>query len=94
MVALFDHAGQHVPMAAITPSLCRAARGLLGWTGEDLARHARVALNTVRKFEAAKSTPMPNNLAAIQAAFEMASVEFTNGDAPGVRLRSKAGSGA
>jgi hypothetical protein len=32
---------------------------------------------------------MPANRAAIQHAFEAAGVEFTNGDAPGVRLHKK-----
>jgi hypothetical protein len=34
-------------------------------------------------------TPTHNNLAAIQRVPEAAGVEFTNGDAPGVRLRKK-----
>lgn len=76
-------------MVAITPELCRAARGLLDWTGDDLAREAKVALNTVRKFEAGKTVPMPNNLSAIQAAFERAGISFIpeNGEGAGVRLR-------
>ncbi len=75
-------------MADVTPSLCRAARGLLGWNQYDLAKEANVAVNTLRNFEAGRSVPMANNLAAIQEAFEVAGIEFTNGDAPGLRLRS------
>jgi hypothetical protein len=33
--------------------------------------------------------PTRNNLAAIQRVLEEAGVEFTNGDAPGVRVRTK-----
>ena len=33
------------------PDQCRAARALLHWTQEELARHARVAQATIRDFE-------------------------------------------
>jgi hypothetical protein len=32
--------------------------------------------------------PSTNNLAAIQRALEAAGIEFTDGDAPGVRLKA------
>ena len=78
-------------MSTITPALCRAARGLLGWTQDDLAKAARVGLNTLRNFEAGKSAPMVNNLSAIQAAFEAAGVQFIpeNGGGAGLRLRAR-----
>jgi transcriptional regulator with XRE-family HTH domain len=80
-------------MSTITPALCRAARGLLGWTQDDLAKAARVGLNTLRNFEAGKSAPMTNNLGAMQAAFEGAGVEFIpeNGGGAGLRLRAREG---
>jgi transcriptional regulator with XRE-family HTH domain len=76
-------------MAIITPALCRAARGLLGWNQEDLAKAATIALNTLRNFEAGKSVPMTNNLAAIQTSLEAAGVMFIpeNGGGAGLRLR-------
>jgi hypothetical protein len=40
-------------------------------------------------FEKGRSTPVTNNPAAIQRVLEEAGVEFTNGDAPGLRLRKK-----
>jgi hypothetical protein len=40
-------------------------------------------------FEKGRRVPNRNNLAAIQRVLEEAAVEFTNGDAPGVRLRKK-----
>ena len=90
MVALYPVYWHTSDMEAITPELCRAARGLLDWTGDDLAREARVALNTVRKIETGKTVPMPNNLSAIQAAFERAGIEFIpeNGGGAGVRRRA------
>lgn len=78
-------------MAQVTPALCRAARGLLGWNQDDLAKAANVGLNTLRNFEAGKSAPMANNLAAIQAALEGAGVVFIpeNGGGAGLRLRAR-----
>jgi transcriptional regulator with XRE-family HTH domain len=76
-------------MPAISPAQCRAARGLLGWNQQDLAKAAKVGLNTLRNFEAAKSVPMTNNLAAIQSSLEAAGIEFIpeNGGGVGLRLR-------
>jgi hypothetical protein len=54
-----------------------------------LKARAGVSGNTVGKAEGAHpgSPPTPEQLAAIQEALEAAGVEFTNGDAPGVRLK-------
>ena len=54
---------------------------------EELAAAAQVAQATLFDFEAGRRTPYARTLAAIRAALEAAGVEFTNGDAPGVRLR-------
>ncbi|WP_090018254.1 helix-turn-helix domain-containing protein [Limimonas halophila] len=70
----------------ITPEQCRAARGLLKWTQPQLARMARVSKDTVRHFESGRQEAHPSTLTVIQQAFEAHGVEFTNGDAPGVRL--------
>jgi transcriptional regulator with XRE-family HTH domain len=71
----------------MTPPQCRAARGLLNWNQDDLARTARVSVVTVRNFENEKSDPMRATLEVIRRALEEAGVEFINGDSPGVRLR-------
>jgi hypothetical protein len=52
----------------------------------ELAAMAKVATGTITRLEAGEELK-PRTLDAIQAAFEKAGVEFTNGDAPGVRLR-------
>jgi hypothetical protein len=52
----------------------------------ELAAMAKVATGTITRLEAGEELK-PRTLEAIQAAFEKAGVEFTNGDAPGVRLK-------
>jgi transcriptional regulator with XRE-family HTH domain len=74
----------------MTPSQCRAARGLLNWTQDKIASAARVSVVTVRNFENEKSTPQRATLDVIQRALEAAGVEFTNGHQPGVRLTKAA----
>jgi predicted transcriptional regulator len=76
-------------ISKITPALCRAARGLLDMNQIELAAGASVSKNVIVDFEKGRSNPVKNNLAAIQRVLEEAGVEFTNGDAPGLRLRKK-----
>ena len=73
----------------ITPALCRAARGLLDMNQVELAAAALVSKNVIVAFEKGRTNPTRNTLAAIQRVLEEAGVEFTNGDAPGLRLRKK-----
>jgi DNA-binding XRE family transcriptional regulator len=68
---------------------CAVPRGLLDMTQIELAAGASVSKNTIVDFEKGRSTPVKNNLAAIQRVLEEAGVEFTNGEAPGLRLRKK-----
>jgi transcriptional regulator with XRE-family HTH domain len=76
-------------ITVITPSQCRAARGLLGWSQQHLARQAGVGLVTVHQLEAGTSQPRRATLDVIRRAFEAAGVDFIdeNGGGPGVRLR-------
>jgi transcriptional regulator with XRE-family HTH domain len=69
--------------------LCPPYDSLLDMTQIELAAGASVSKNTIVDFEKGRRTPVPNNLAAIQRVLEEAGVEFTNGDAPGLRLRKK-----
>jgi len=73
----------------ITSEQCRAARGLLAWSQQQLAQKAAVGVVTVHQLEAGSSQPRRATLTVIRRAFEAAGVEFIddNGGGPGVRLR-------
>jgi transcriptional regulator with XRE-family HTH domain len=58
----------------LAPEQCRAARGWLDWSQEDLAKLANVSLSTVRDFEKGRRVPIANNLAAIRTALEGAGI--------------------
>ncbi len=75
----------------ITPSQCRAARGLLDWTQQELADAARIGVATVRLFEGEAAESRRATLAVLRRAFELAGVEFIeeNGGGPGLRLRKR-----
>jgi transcriptional regulator with XRE-family HTH domain len=75
----------------ITPSQCRAARGLLDWTQQELADAARIGVATVRQFEGESAEARQATLAVLRQAFESAGVEFIeeNGGGPGLRLRKR-----
>lgn len=68
---------------------CRAARGLIGWSQEVLAKEAKVAIRTLISFEKAERIPRASTIDAIRTALEDAGVEFIaeNGGGAGVRLR-------
>jgi hypothetical protein len=74
-------------------SQIRAARALLRWTANDLARESALGLNTIKRAELAEdktSLTVANDL-AVRRALEAAGVVFIdeNGDGPGVRLRKR-----
>jgi transcriptional regulator with XRE-family HTH domain len=61
---------------SMTPEQCRAARGWLAWSQDDLASAAHVSHSTVRDFEKGRRVPIANNLAAIRAALEAQGIVF------------------
>lgn len=78
-------------MIKITPEQCRAARGLLAWSQQELAQNAQVGVVTVHQLEAGSSRSRRSTLDVIRRAFEDAGVEFIEQDesaGPGVRLRN------
>jgi len=77
----------------LTSAQIRAARALLRWSADDLARESAVGVTTIRRAEITESvTSMTTaNDLAIRRALEGAGVEFIdeNGGGPGVRLRKR-----
>ena len=88
---LWESAAFGITLPMVTPGQCRAARGLLGWNQQELARRARVGIVTVHQLETGVSHPRRATLDVIQRAFESAGVEFIdeNGGGPGVPLRKR-----
>jgi hypothetical protein len=78
----------------LTSAQLRAARALVRWRAEDLARVSSVGVATIRRAELTDdetSMTAANDL-AVRRALEEAGVEFVdeNGGGPGVRLRKSA----
>lgn len=76
-------------MPDMTPAQCRAARGLLKWTQDDLAAKANVSAVTIRNFENETTKAQRASLGVMRRAFEDAGVEFDQDD--GVRRKSADG---
>ncbi|WP_245521660.1 helix-turn-helix transcriptional regulator [Mesorhizobium sp. M4B.F.Ca.ET.214.01.1.1] len=77
----------------VTAGQLRAARGLIGWSQQDLAEKAEVGRATIADFEAGKRAPYSTTLARLQETLTAAGVEFIpeNGGGAGVRLRKGGG---
>jgi len=77
----------------ISSSQIRAARALLRWSADDLAKASKVGIATIRRFELQEGVPsgQVRILEALKSALEAAGVEFLGDfeDCPGVRLKSK-----
>jgi transcriptional regulator with XRE-family HTH domain len=71
----------------------RAARGLLGWSQQELADAAGVGRATIADFETGKRTPYPRTIEEMRRALESAGIIFLEdgqkvGGGEGVRLAS------
>ena len=73
----------------MTKEQCRAARGLLGWSQEDLKLSASVARGTIADFEKGTRTPYGRTLRDLQKALEDAGVEFIPANDAGAGVRFK-----
>jgi hypothetical protein len=77
----------------LTSAQIRAARALLRWSAEDLAKQSVLSVATIRRAELSEDqTAMTAaNELAVRRAFEAAGVVFIdeNGGGPGVRLRQR-----
>ncbi len=76
----------------LTSAQIRAARALIRWSAEELARHCAVSVTTIRRAELMPSATALTraNDQTIRRALEQAGVEFIDAgkDGPGVRLRA------
>jgi transcriptional regulator with XRE-family HTH domain len=72
----------------------RAARALLGWSQEKLARRATIGLATLRRIEQNEGVVKGNfsTISKIQKALEQAGIHFSEDDTGeiGVRLKIRA----
>lgn len=72
------------------PEQCRAARGLLDWTQEQLAAIAGVSRSTIKDFECHRHALHRSSERLLVAAFEARGVEFLFEDTClGVRQRRR-----
>jgi len=73
----------------ITSAQCRAARGLLDWSQQELSKRAGIGVVTLRQLEAGTHDPRRSTLDVVRRCLEAAGVEFIdeNNSGPGVRLR-------
>ncbi len=74
-------------MPLLTPEQCRAARGLLDWTQEDLAQKAGVSRSTIRDFEKGRHWPHPSTATQVVAALEKGGVLLIPSDEAGAGVR-------
>ncbi|MCB1562614.1 MAG: helix-turn-helix transcriptional regulator [Alphaproteobacteria bacterium] len=64
----------------LTVEQCRSARGLLGWTQQDLAEASGLSKTAINNFEKGRSDIKAESLNAVQVAFESADIEFLGHD--------------
>ncbi len=74
-------------MTKFEPAQCRAARGLLNWNQQDLARIAGVSRSTVREFEAGHHELHKSTEILLIRALEDAGVRLIEADDLGMGVR-------
>src|SRR5262245_55501793 len=80
------HNGQSASRKSLTPKQAQAARALLSWSPEHLAREAGLGLSSVYDVEAGRRNVSPESLGKLQQALERGGIQFINGAKSGVRL--------
>tara|TARA_Y100001001_G_scaffold145935_1_gene153015 strand:- start:544 stop:1173 length:630 start_codon:yes stop_codon:yes gene_type:complete len=69
----------------LTGRQCRAARGLLGWSQQELANHAGFSKTAINNFEAGLTSIKQSTEEAIRHSLEAHGIELTDNE--GVRIR-------
>jgi ribosome-binding protein aMBF1 (putative translation factor) len=75
----------------ISPRQSKAARALLGWTQLKLSEKAGIPLDTVKRFERAKSDTRGKAMIKMEAALRQAGIKLLapeNGEGEGLRFAS------
>lgn len=72
---------------SISAAQCRAARALLDWSQEQLAKNAHVSRATIADFERNFREPIRNNMISIASALEAAGITFIGEDDEGAGVR-------
>ena len=78
-------------MSGISSAQVRAARGMLDWSMNHLAKAAGVSISTVKRFEDERAAPTSESTeATIRQALEIVGVRFLSDDGtgPGIRLQA------
>src|SRR5215813_5000965 len=90
---IIRYAAVNMKARPLTSAQIRAARALLRWSAEDLARESTLGVTTIRRAELTESETSMTvaNDIAVRRALEAAGVEFIdeNGGGPGVRLKKR-----
>jgi hypothetical protein len=78
----------------LSSELIRAARALLRWEQQDLSEASGVSLTTIKRLEGRPGALAAHSstVTALRRALESAGIEFTNGNAPGLRFRHRSAS--
>ena len=76
----------------MSPSQCRAARGLSKWTQPTLADASGIGLSTLNRYENETRPPRPDAIRQLQSALETAGIELIfagRSGGYGVRLKNR-----
>lgn len=73
----------------LTKEQCRAARGWLGLTQDELSAATGVAQKTIARFETGVVVPHDRTLMDLQRALEEMGIEFVFDGAVGIGIRAK-----
>jgi transcriptional regulator with XRE-family HTH domain len=77
--------------SVITPAQIRGARAMLGLNQAELARRAGISATGLNNIERGDADPKASTIKAVQDVLDSLGVDFTNGGAPGVKLRRPKG---
>jgi transcriptional regulator with XRE-family HTH domain len=84
----WSHDRQGFHAMNLLPEQCRAARGLLNWSQEQLASFAGLSRSTIKDFECRRHTLHQTTEALLVDALEKGGIRLLSGDdGPGVMLR-------